>query len=109
MSSKAPDELNLRMSARVDDVRGMVVQFLDRAYRAGHFRVFIIHGKGQGGDGTGPVRRETLRLLRNDAAFGSMSTNSTSPSRPRRGRRGASQPAPLAPRPAYLLDSRPRE
>lgn len=67
MSSKAPDELNLRMSARVDEVRDKIVQFLDRAYRAGHFRVFIIHGKGQGGDGTGPVRRETLRLLRDDA------------------------------------------
>ena len=64
MSRKAPDELNLRMSARVDEVRDKIVQFLDRAYRAGHFRVF---GKGQGGDGTGPVRRETLRLLRDDA------------------------------------------
>ncbi len=67
MSRKAPDELNLRMSARVGDVRDKVVQFLNRAYRAEHFRVFIIHGKGQGGDGTGPVRRETLRLLRDDA------------------------------------------
>ena len=67
MSRKAPDELNLRMRARVDEVRDKIVQFLDRAYWAGHFRVFIIHGKGQGGDGTGPVRRETLRLLRDDA------------------------------------------
>jgi len=67
VSRKAPDELNLRMSARVDEVRGKVVQFLDGAYMAGHFRVFIIHGKGLGGDGTGPVRRETLRLLREDA------------------------------------------
>ena len=66
MTRKAPDELNLRMRARVDDVRGIVVAFLDRACRAGHFRVFIIHGKGQGGDGTGPVRQEVRRLLRQD-------------------------------------------
>ena len=67
VARKRLDKLNLRMSARVDEVRDKVVQFLDRAYRPGHFRVFIIHGKGQGGDGTGPVRRETLRLLRDDA------------------------------------------
>ena len=90
MSSNAPDELNLRMSARADEVRGKVVQFLDRAYRAGHFRVFIIHCKGQGGDGTGPVRRETMRLLRDDADVRQYVDNfHVAP--PDRGREGAAQ------------------
>ena len=37
--------------------------FLDMA---GRFGVFIIHGKGPGGDGTGPVAAGIRRLLQQD-------------------------------------------
>ena len=70
MSRKVPEELNLRMNTRTDEVRGELIAYLDKAYKAGHFRVFIIHGKGQGGDGTGPVRREVQRLLKHDPGVG---------------------------------------
>ena len=90
MSRKAPDELNLRMSARVDDVRGMVVQFLDRAYRAGHFRVFIIHGKGQAATERGLSAAKRSAFCGTTRTFGSASTTYTSPP-PDRGGEGAAQ------------------
>ena len=54
---KLGDEIDLH-SLTVDEAIPKLEEFLYKAYQAGHFRVWVVHGKG-----TGVLRQEMRRYL----------------------------------------------
>ena len=74
------DEVDLH-SLTVDEAIPKLEEFLYRAYQAGHFRVWVAHGKG-----TGILRQEMRRYLSKHALV-----RAHRPADPQRGGAGATQ------------------
>ena len=74
------DEIDLH-SLTVDEAIPKLEEFLYRAYQAGHFRVWVVHGKG-----TGVLRQEMRRYLSKHPLV-----RAQRPADPQRGGAGATQ------------------
>jgi DNA mismatch repair protein MutS2 len=79
-AGRAGDEIDLH-GLTVDEAIPKLEEFIYRAFQAGHYRVWVVHGKG-----TGVLRQEMRRYLSKHALV-----RSQRPADPQHGGAGATQ------------------